>query len=348
MKLSNKQQCKVKQLYNSVMAQFNNTIVKEVFEKTTPIYLIDEVKFIVIEGMGYSGKTTLMLSLAKQIEATYGRKVKCFRNPGGEVLQDGGMDIAGQALRDIIKQPHWDNYRDVGCTLFLANRLYLMHRINEAIQAGYLVIVDRWDLSSHIYQEPVGELKDNYYYRDVPLQETKLGYQQPDWMIVLHPSQEVAFTRYQTRAARQEHEAYKPMDASAFESWYQGMAERYTNTSAGITAMTRWKPAKQRLALPETETFTYACRPMFNQTKLMASQYVTHVNIREEYPTETALAERLCEMLSSFDYLTINTNPTQEEADALKAHFEEQVLGEKQGKQDHETQAHHTETAPRE
>lgn len=325
----------VEEKINQIMQQFGNRIAENYFiGQDEPINLVEEAKFIVIEGMDYSGKTTLAKQLAEKLEQT-GKKVKIFQNPGGEL-----DDFAGMNLRGLIKQKVWSEYPDVACTLFLANRLYLHHRIKEAIAEGYVCIVDRWDLSAHVYQAPVGELKDNFYYRDIPLQEIKLALPQPDLMIVLHPSYEVVERRYQTRPDRGEYEAYKTKSPEELKLWYDKTAKDYLEISAGLTASFRWKHvvkwANESKTSAEDNTdmisneIIYQSLPMFNQTDRMAAHYTLQYMIHRE---GDKLGEDIWKSLNECHYNVINTNPTQEEIDALR----EQLMQQQKETETHET-----------
>lgn len=308
-------------MIQQVLSQFKGEYAMEFFiGQNKVVNLLEDARFIVIEGMDYSGKSTLAKQLAEKFEKE-GKKAKVFSNPGGEL-----DDFAGMNLRGLIKQKVWDQYPDVSCTLFLANRLYLHHKIKEAIKEGYVCIVDRWDLSAHVYQAPVGELKDNYYYRDIPLQEIKLGLPQPDLMIILHPSYEVVEHRYQNRPDRGEYEGYKAKSPEELKDWYYRMSKDYLEISAGLTASFRWRQVVDHLNMLRkeaeldstviTHALNYQNLPIFNQKDRLASSNTLQYLIHQESGN---YLEEIWQLLSECYNNTINTHPTEAEVDALKA-----------------------------
>lgn len=313
-------------MIQQVLSQFKGERATEFFiGQDKPTNILEDAKFIVIEGMDYSGKSTLAKQLAEKLEKE-GKKTKVFSNPGGEF-----DDFAGINLRGLIKQKVWSKYPDVSCTLFLANRLYLHHKIKEAIGEGYTCIVDRWDLSAHVYQAPVGELKDNYYYRDIPLQEIKLGLPQPDLMIVLHPSYEVVKHRYHNRPDRGEYEGYKAKSSEELKNWYDKISTSYLEISTGLTASFRWRQVMDHLNVLKkeahddhnilTNSFSYQNLPIFNQKDRFASGNTLQYLIYQE--SDNYLEEiwqLLCECYNN----TINTNPTEEEIHALRSSIYQQ------------------------
>lgn len=100
--------------------------------------------FLVIEGPEGAGKSTLAASLAARMVAA-GKKVVSVREPGGTVP----AEYARQALLDPASDldPHTE-------LLFVAAaRAHLVQAvIRPALEAGRVVISDRYDLSTMAYQ----------------------------------------------------------------------------------------------------------------------------------------------------------------------------------------------------
>ncbi|GAC1516532.1 MAG: dTMP kinase [Gemmatimonadaceae bacterium] len=99
---------------------------------------------IVFDGAEGSGKTTQMRKLVARLGAT-GVACLAVREPGGTPL--------GDAIRALLLDPR----REIGATaealLFMASRAQLIERqVAPALDAGTLVIVDRFFLSTYAYQ----------------------------------------------------------------------------------------------------------------------------------------------------------------------------------------------------
>ena len=101
--------------------------------------------FIVMEGPDGSGKTT-QISLLTQYLEELGIDYIVTREPGGTRI--------GEAIRQIILNPEFKEMSDVTeMLLYAASRAQLMKDvISPAIQAGKVVISDRFVDSSQVYQ----------------------------------------------------------------------------------------------------------------------------------------------------------------------------------------------------
>jgi dTMP kinase len=100
--------------------------------------------FVVLEGPEGAGKSTLAQALASRAREA-GITVTPVREPGGTA--------AGEAARRILL----DHAHPVGAEaelfLVLAARAELVRQvIRPALEAGHLVLADRFDLSTHAYQ----------------------------------------------------------------------------------------------------------------------------------------------------------------------------------------------------
>jgi dTMP kinase len=103
-----------------------------------------DVKFIVIEGLNGSGKSTQALLLSAHLQKL-GKLHELVREPGGGEL--------GEKLRDILKFMKTDVDLYTQTALFTASRCNLAHTtIIPALGAGKIVITDRWVSSTLVYQ----------------------------------------------------------------------------------------------------------------------------------------------------------------------------------------------------
>ncbi len=100
--------------------------------------------FIVVEGPEGSGKSTLVARLTAWMEAA-GLDPLPVREPGGTPVAEGA--------RHLLLDPEYEVAPLAELFLYLAARADLVHRvIAPALEAGRLVIADRFDLSTEIYQ----------------------------------------------------------------------------------------------------------------------------------------------------------------------------------------------------
>ncbi|MCL9684574.1 dTMP kinase [Legionella maioricensis] len=103
-------------------------------------------KLIVIEGLEGAGKSTavnIVIDLLSQLDI----KTITTREPGGTAI--------GETLRTIIKNPEYSDVLDDRSELLLlyTARIQLVEQvIKPALQQGYWVIADRFELSTMAYQ----------------------------------------------------------------------------------------------------------------------------------------------------------------------------------------------------
>ena len=107
--------------------------------------------FLAFEGADGAGKSTQVQLLAEYLERQ-GREVLICREPGGTEL--------GEKLRGILLDPDsGDMGPEAEVLLFMAARAQLCSRvIRPALEAGRVVISDRFLWSSVVYQGIVGGL----------------------------------------------------------------------------------------------------------------------------------------------------------------------------------------------
>ena len=100
--------------------------------------------FVVVEGPEGSGKSTLVAELAAWMDAAGLDPVR-VREPGGTPVAEGA--------RRLLLDPEFEVVPVAEVFLYLAARADLVHRvIRPALEAGRLVLADRFDLSTEIYQ----------------------------------------------------------------------------------------------------------------------------------------------------------------------------------------------------
>lgn len=106
--------------------------------------------FLAFEGVDGAGKSTQVKLLAELLESQ-GREVLLCREPGGTEL--------GEELRRILLVTGGEMDPEVEVLLFMAARAQLCSKvIRPALEAGKVVISDRFLWSSVVYQGIVGGL----------------------------------------------------------------------------------------------------------------------------------------------------------------------------------------------
>jgi dTMP kinase len=100
--------------------------------------------FITFEGGEGAGKTTLINSIIRKLEAM-GRAVLKTREPGGSKL--------GEHIREVLLQHKEPISPYAELSLFLASRAqHIFEVIGPALEAGKIVLCDRFNDSSVAYQ----------------------------------------------------------------------------------------------------------------------------------------------------------------------------------------------------
>jgi dTMP kinase len=103
-----------------------------------------ENKFIVIEGIDFSGKTTQIKMLSDFLSSN-GIKVHCTKEPGGTEF--------GERVRELLLSENFKNLHPMSRLLsFLAIRIEHYEKILiPKMQDGYTILCDRFDLSTYAY-----------------------------------------------------------------------------------------------------------------------------------------------------------------------------------------------------
>ncbi len=154
---------------------------------------------LVLEGGEGVGKTTQWRRVADQLEA-HGHRVVRLREPGGTA--------AGDILRDLVLDPRSTLAYETEALLFAASRAELVRQVVEpALHRGDIVLVDRFLLSTYVYQGagrglPVSALRHVNHFAT--------GGRCPDLTLLLTMSLTDSLNRMQQRgtADRMESEAH--------------------------------------------------------------------------------------------------------------------------------------------
>ena len=148
---------------------------------------------IAIEGGDGIGKSTLIPILAAALEKETGRPVKVFREPGGTPF--------GEDLRTVVKA-HGNRTSGIANVLaFSASRAELMARqILPAVERGDIVLVDRFLLSTYMYQGRGQGVPSDVI---ATITEIAVGGNYPDATVVLTLSPEEWKERHSSRKAEE-------------------------------------------------------------------------------------------------------------------------------------------------
>ncbi len=101
-------------------------------------------RLIVFEGVEGAGKSTQLERLGGHL-ARAGVPFRAFREPGGTAL--------GDAIRRLLLEPGTNMSARAEALLFMASRAELVSReLRPALDAGTIVLLDRFFLSTYAYQ----------------------------------------------------------------------------------------------------------------------------------------------------------------------------------------------------
>lgn len=113
-------------------------------------------KFIVLEGLDCSGKTTICKMLKLLLHNMGIKKILTVREPGGTKI--------AEKIRKIIKYPNSNEiiHRKTNLLLIYAARIQLIENIiRPCLKKNIWIISDRYDLSSYAYQGGGFKIKKN-------------------------------------------------------------------------------------------------------------------------------------------------------------------------------------------
>jgi dTMP kinase len=154
-----------------------------------------------VEGPEGAGKSTLVRALAARLE-TEGHAVVTVREPGG-------TPVAEAARKVVLKFPH-DMPPAAELFLFLVARADLVQRvIRPALEAGAVVLADRYELSTTAYQVAGGGLPAAAV---AAANRLATGGLVPDVTLVLDVP--VAVGRERQRVARKVRDRFERQDAA--------------------------------------------------------------------------------------------------------------------------------------
>ena len=145
--------------------------------------LIKDGLFITIEGGEGSGKTTAAKAVVDALN-NKGYSAVYFREPGSNETAEKIRDIA-------VNTPHIDPY--VQLLLFSASRASIIDDIKAALDEGKIVIMDRYVLSTMVYQGHVGGIP-MHYINNITAIATK-GLRRPDMEFILDIPAEIGLER---------------------------------------------------------------------------------------------------------------------------------------------------------
>ena len=198
--------------------------------------------FIVVEGPEGAGKSTLARWLGARLLAE-GVPVVAVRQPGG-------TPVAEAARRVALKFPH-DMTPAAELFLFLAARADLVHRvIRPALEAGQVVVADRFDLSTMAYQVAGAGLPSDEVAQAIRLATGGLV---PDLTLVLDVPVDVG--RARQRAARKVQDRFERQD----DAFHHRVLEAYRRAAGpGVVHVdaTQSKKAVQDAAWREVTAVT--------------------------------------------------------------------------------------------
>jgi dTMP kinase len=168
--------------------------------------------FIVVEGPEGAGKSTLVRSLAARLQAD-GRPVVTVREPGGTPVAEAARKVALRLPHDIAPAAE--------LFLFLTARADLVHRvIRPALEAGEVVVADRFNLSTMAYQVAGGGLASAEVAHAIGLATGGLV---ADVTLVLDVPVELG--RERQRAARKVQDRFERQD----DAFHRRVLEAYRN-----------------------------------------------------------------------------------------------------------------------
>ncbi|MEZ9044944.1 dTMP kinase [Vibrio cyclitrophicus] len=167
---------------------------------------MNQSKFIVVEGLEGSGKSTAINAIVETLKASGVENIVNTREPGGTVL--------AEKMRSLVKEEHeGEKLQDMTELLLMyAARVQLVENvIKPALDSGQWVLGDRHDMSSQAYQGGGRQIARTTM---ESLKATTLGGFKPDLTLYLDLDPRVGLERARGRG---ELDRIEKMDISFFD-----------------------------------------------------------------------------------------------------------------------------------
>ena len=172
-------------------------------------------KFITVEGPDGAGKTTLIQGLTKKLEAKLAVPLKLTREPGGDPI--------AEQIRGVILHPE-NVALDARAEALLyaaSRRQHLMHTVIPALEAGQMVLCDRFVDSSIAYQGYGREIGEEGI---IAINQFATDGRQPDLTLYLDITAEEGIRRIQANRSQSEQNR---LDVEAID-FHQRVHKGYT------------------------------------------------------------------------------------------------------------------------
>jgi dTMP kinase len=171
-------------------------------------------KFIVIDGLGKSGKTSIIKTLEEKLPSTDNQFV-FTREPGETDL--------GNEIRNILLQGKYEMDALTHILMFSAIRNYhILNKVRPAILSGMNVVTDRFDSSTWAYNV-VGDEGGHRYKTLFSLIRNEVVTQcEPDFHIILDVNAKTAYERHQTAKTDSEKDKFDDKPLAYFERVRKG------------------------------------------------------------------------------------------------------------------------------
>lgn len=129
---------------------------------------MSEGLFITVEGPDGAGKSTLIQGLKERLEARTAREVILTREPGGSPL--------AEVIREVLLDNRYGEMdgRTEALLMAASRRQHIVDTILPALEAGKIVLSDRYVDSSLAYQGAGRELGIEPFVRSTLLRSKKL------------------------------------------------------------------------------------------------------------------------------------------------------------------------------
>jgi len=179
--------------------------------------------FLTFEGLDGSGKTTQIKKLTDWLKAS-GREVTVTRQPGGTVI--------GDRIRNLLLDSRTQNLApraELGL-MFSDRAQAIAEVISPALEAGHVVVCDRYTDSTEAYQGGGRQLGSEVVLK---LHEVMCAGLQPDLTILLLPDFDASLARARRRNDRT---TQSGTDENRFESedeaFYRRVYDKYREIAA--------------------------------------------------------------------------------------------------------------------